>query len=212
MLDDTNCAPSPSSTSSPPKRQRRPASRKPEPVTLTMVPPATVPRSGHSPDTCTGKRYSNDLASPIAAPDDPRLRLKPTTPAVDPAGVLQTSECESTTAATDLDEPNTQVTSLLCRHTSAPRTVIAVPPAMDPALGDADQTDPAAMNANRAPASRLSLPSMLTATLTVPAPRGGARHVTCDDDSYVARTVSFSPKRHTSSADRAKCSPITVTT
>ena len=51
MLDDTNCAPSPSSTSSPPKRQRRPASRKPEPVTLTMVPPNTVPRRGNSPDT-----------------------------------------------------------------------------------------------------------------------------------------------------------------
>jgi hypothetical protein len=48
IVDDTNWAPS---TSSVPKRHRSPASRKPDPATLTTDPPATEPRSGHSPNT-----------------------------------------------------------------------------------------------------------------------------------------------------------------
>mmetsp|Transcript_37734 Transcript_37734/g.86018 ORF Transcript_37734/g.86018 Transcript_37734/m.86018 type:complete len:334 (-) Transcript_37734:1227-2228(-) len=213
-VDDTNWAPAPPSTSSVPKRHRSPASRKPDPVTLTTDPPATEPRAGHTPSTEGIEKYSNARAPCRLTPALSSANDRLTTPAFSELGALHVTADALTTVADATVTPNMQLTPIEAPSSSVPATcrVSSVPPEVGPALGATDHTDPAAMYSYRARPASSSTPLLLTETLTAPDSRAGAVQTSVVEDKYMPLTTVVSPNLHPSSAVCSKPRPSTVTT
>ena len=203
-VDDTHRAPAPADTTPvSPNRQRSPSSsRKPDPVTLTAVPPVSAPRDGRTPSTLGVTWYSNWAAFPILVPDDASASLISTTPGLALRGAVHTSALPLPGTAATRADPKMHSIPAPPTSRAAPVNITLVPPDTGPRLGSATQASTWVLYSNRIPPLRtLSCSSapLLTVTVTDPVPCSGAVHTTTVELMYKPLVLPSSPNLQLSS-------------
>jgi hypothetical protein len=175
-------------------------------VIVTVWPPVVGPEFGFTAETVGAARF---VKPPVSVPD-PALATVTTTFAVpaDPAGVVAVSDVEEFTDTPVAEAPPT-VTVVAPATKFEPVTVIPVPPAVGPMLGDTCVTVGGARYVNALPSDPVP-PLVVTATVAAPAEPAGVTAVS--DVAEVTLTLeAAAPPTVTVVAPTTKFVPATVT-
>ena len=150
---------------------------KPDPNTVTTVPPSTSPMLGVIRATCTAALYSNGTANRLVLPVLDRARDTFTRPTTPPTGDMHTVPRPPSCMPSTRREPKTHHRApSLCLAARAILTVTAVPPSIGPALGSTPSVGSPSEYKNRTPDDDLSTPLLLTSTLALPSLSAGSVH------------------------------------
>ena len=147
------------------------ASDRPEPFTVTTVPPAVGPATGTTDDTTGAARYVYRSAATTADVPPAVVTCTSTVPAACAGAV--TLSCDADTGVNPVPATPPNFTDV-APDRFEPFTVTTVPPAVGPATGETDDTTGDARYVYRSTETTADVPpAVLTRTSTVPAPCAG---------------------------------------
>ena len=136
IVDENQTAPVLVVTLDSPKRHCRPSpSRKPEPVTSTVVPPTSTPRQGDTPITLGASKNVKGEPPPISAPSIPSSRVSITTPSLVIQGVTHSTVVTFNRLLPTISGPNLHRTTSMSICVPDTSTTTVVPPLTGPAEG-----------------------------------------------------------------------------
>ena len=183
----------------------------PDPTTLTLVPPLTVPLLGTRPAT-RGSAYTSNCWVPRANSLSTLSLTSTTDPDTPPAGDKQVTTFDDANNPTTESFPYRQTYSADSESSPEPVKDIKVPPLSGPRLGVISKTTrPVPYSYFNVMASRY-MPLLLTPRLTVPCPLAGTEHETSVEEICSPRTMLLTPKWQLSPELSLKCRPATVIT
>ena len=150
---------------------------KPDPNTVTTVPPCTNPMLGVIRATCAALLYSNGTPNRLVLAVLDRARDTFTRPTRPPAGDMHTVPKPPSGTPSTRREPKTHHRApSLCLAARAIHTVTTVPPSTGPMLGSTPSVCSPSEYSNRTPDDDLSTPLLLTSTLALPSLSAGSVH------------------------------------
>jgi hypothetical protein len=186
-----------------PNMQDMPVSSKPLPVTVTMVPPDTMPDSGPIEATVDVATYSNSTLPLVKKSAPLLLTLTSTEPATADEGETQMISEEETNPATTSVLPKRHI-SFSETSKPEPKTVTDVSPEDVPKEGEIDETDAITPKLNSSSLDVKSTPLELTSIATSPDEADGDWHSIWVEEMYFPEDGLEAPNLHLRSAESTK--------